>query len=517
MKKVTCIIFVILFLLLLLANNMINAKRILVIMSAPFKSHQIVYRSLCLALHKRGHELVVFTTHPMKNSTLKNYTEISMPYYSVVEQYKRKASQMPMLELIRHVSKLTTESIKMLFNDPKFKEFYNCNQKFDAIIIEQAGYIALNAIAHKFDAPLIGILSLGLHNYHRYIFNSPILSSHLSNWEFNTLSGDQLSIWQRLWNFIGTWRIIHFLINEYTMENQEVVQEYLGKDVPNVINIMKNMSVMLVNENPIYAYSRPEQSNIIFFSGIHIQKTPPPLPNDLRQFLDDATEGYIYVSFGTTITCDALPKEMLRNFVKVFSKLPYKIVWKFECELPGKLDNAFISKWVLQQGVLAHPNIKLFIYQGGLQSTEEALHYAVPLLGIPIVPEQECRILRLVSLGAAVRIKLHEITEEYLNSAIRRILNNKSYKERIMYLSALFKDRPYDSLENVIWWIEYVMRHKGINHLRFNDSDKPWYQRYDMDVIALLSITLFMMECVIALIVIQIIRFILYCLKLSSR
>lgn len=59
------------------------------------------------------------------------------------------------------------------------------------------------------------------------------------------------------------------------------------------------------------------------------------------------------MSLGTVTTCHTLPKETLGNFVEVFSKLSYKIVWKFECdELPGKLDNAFISEWFLQQGVL---------------------------------------------------------------------------------------------------------------------------------------------------------------------
>lgn len=74
---------------------------------------------------------------------------------------------------------------------------------------------------------------------------------------------------------------------------------------------------------------------------------------DLEQFLDNALEGFIYVSFGTITTCHNLPKETLKNFIEVFSKLPYKIVWKFECdELPGKLHNVFISKWFLQQGIL---------------------------------------------------------------------------------------------------------------------------------------------------------------------
>lgn len=87
----------------------------------------------------------------------------------------------------------------------------------------------------------------------------------------------------------------------------------------------------------------------------------------------------------------------------------------------------------------------------------------------------------------------------------------------MVYLSSVFKDQPYNSTENVIWWIEFVMRHKNANHLRFSDSDKPWYQRYDMDIIALLSTVLFIMECLTALIIIQIVRFILNNIVLSSR
>ncbi|KAL6257012.1 hypothetical protein P5V15_011948 [Pogonomyrmex californicus] len=518
MREVTCTMFVVLFLCILLTSNTASAKRIFVIMVAPFESHLTVHRSLCLALHKRGHELVVLTTHPIKDSTLQNYTEIAISQHVAINEQFKRISQMPLIEFLKNIARLANKHVRLLFKDPDFIKFYNSNEKFDAIIIEQISCYVINVLAHKFNAPLIGTLTLGLHNYHRYIFGGPILSSHPSNWEFDVLSEEQPSIWQRLWNFIDTWRTIYFYINEAIGDGDEIAKEYFGNDIPKIADIMKNMSLMLVNEHPIYTYPRPEQPNVMFFSGIHIQKTPPSLPNDLGQFLDNATEGFIYVSFGTTcITCHFLPKEMLENFVQVFSKLPYKIVWKFECELPRKLDNVFISKWFLQQGVLAHPNIKLFITQGGLQSTEEAFHYAVPLLGIPIISEQGNRIRRLVSLGVAKQIKLHEITQENLNSTIHEIINNKSYKERMMYLSFLFKDRPYDSLENVIWWIEYVMRHKGINHLQFSESDKPWYERYDMDVIAFLSIILFIINCAIALIIIQIIHFILRKTILPSR
>lgn len=84
-----------------------------------------------------------------------------------------------------------------------------------------------------------------------------------------------------------------------------------------------------------------------------------------------------------------------------------------------------------------------------------------------------------------------------------------SYKEKMTYLSSLSKDQPYDGMENAIWWVEFAMRHKEVNSFRFSESDTPWYQRYDIDIIALLAITLFILTCIIILIIFKICKFIL--------
>ncbi|XP_011694177.1 PREDICTED: UDP-glucuronosyltransferase-like [Wasmannia auropunctata] len=513
MWKIICKVFIVSSLWFLIASNITSADRILMLMPTSFYSHQIIFQSLCLALSKRGHELTIVTSISLKDLITKNYTEIYLADLKhQTNEYIDNSLEMKTSDLLKFAWKMSHRGSIETFNNSEFKEIYrhDSNKKFDAVILEVLCYPSLAVIAHRFNAPLIGLLPLGIHNYHRYLFGSPIFSSHPSNWELDVLVDENPSIWQRLWYFIDTWRLVYFWMNDYATVEQEIVEKYLGNDVPSIIDVMKNMSLLLVNENPVLAYPKPEQPNAIFFNGIHIQNPPPTLPKNLQQFLDDAMEGFIYVSFGTMATCRNLPKETLRNLVEVFSKLPYKIVWKFECdELPGKLDNAFISNWFLQQSVLAHPNIKLFIYQGGAQSTEEAVHYAVPILGIPTIFEQEKRVHRLVSFGVAECIQLNDLTKERLDSAIYQILDDKSYKEKMVYLSSLAKDQPYNNTENVIWWIEFVMRHKGIDHLRFSDSDKPWYQRYDMDIVALLALTLFIMECVIALIVIKIIRFIL--------
>jgi len=80
------------------------------------------------------------------------------------------------------------------------------------------------------------------------------------------------------------------------------------------------------------------------------------------------------------------------------------------------------------------------------------------------------------------------------------------YKDRMLALRALTKDKPYDSLENVIWWIEFVMRHNGAPHLRFNGVDTAWYQQFDLDVIVFLTITSFLVLCAILSIVGWILR-----------
>lgn len=84
----------------------------------------------------------------------------------------------------------------------------------------------------------------------------------------------------------------------------------------------------------------------------------------------------------------------------------------------------FISDFIVFRFV-AHPNIKLFIYQGGLQSTEEAVYYAVPLIGLPILADQFAQINKMVSLGVAKHLNIMDISTENLNASIIDMLTDK--------------------------------------------------------------------------------------------
>lgn len=111
--------------------------------------------------------------------------------------------------------------------------------------------------------------------------------------------------------------------------------------------------------------------------------------------------------------------------MNAFSELPYKVLWKFEAEeMEGKPDNVKISKWLPQQDVLGHPNIKLFITQAGYLSTEEAVVNRVPLLALPFFADQMLNARRYVALGIGSMLDFQTITKEIFKKAILEVIHN---------------------------------------------------------------------------------------------
>jgi glucuronosyltransferase len=61
-----------------------------------------------------------------------------------------------------------------------------------------------------------------------------------------------------------------------------------------------------------------------------------------------------------------------------------------------------------------------------------------------------------------------------------------SYKENAMRLSRIHHDQPVKPLDRAVFWIEFVMRHKGAKHLRVAAHDLSWFQYHSLDVIGFL-------------------------------
>lgn len=145
----------------------------------------------------------------------------------------------------------------------------------------------------------------------------------------------------------------------------------------------------------------------------------------MKTFLDNATEGVVYFSLGSNVKSKSLPEKTKDILLNTFAKLPYKILWKFEDDhLENKPENVKIVRWLPQQDLLGHPNIKLFITQGGLQSLEEALFNSVPMLVIPFMADQYVNSRRVEKLGVGLRMDFITLSENMLLSSILEIIDN---------------------------------------------------------------------------------------------
>lgn len=164
----TCVFAIIVFLCVIVQHNVTHAKRILIISMFPSYSHQISYRGLCLELHRQGHEIVIVTTDPIKNSSLTNYTEIDLNYfYNGFPEYvtlpytsiTTASIKLQLLEVERTVIWVASHILtREVFKNPEVKKLYaaSSNEHFDAVIVAQGPAISMNAFAYRFNAPLIG-------------------------------------------------------------------------------------------------------------------------------------------------------------------------------------------------------------------------------------------------------------------------------------------------------------------------------------------------------------------------
>lgn len=79
-----------------------------------------------------------------------------------------------------------------------------------------------------------------------------------------------------------------------------------------------------------------------------------------------------------------------------------------------------------QQSIFsAHPNIKVFVTQGGLQSAEEAIVNGVPIVGIPFISDQPQNVAAFVTKGMGIRLNSESLTKTNLRDAIIEVAENK--------------------------------------------------------------------------------------------
>ncbi|VEN54708.1 unnamed protein product [Callosobruchus maculatus] len=495
-----------------------EAARILATVFTPSYSHQITFRPLWKELSKRGHHVTLLTTNPMKDPSLSNIREIDLSgSYAVMEKYgasEALTNQTDKLKAIKMYMGALAKTADWQLGHPDVQKIVkNQNEKFDLIITEVV-YPTHMGFVDRFKVPFIGVASFDQERSHRRIGNlvHPIIFP-----DGSLPFVPPLTFKERLISIFYT--VVMWFCTEWWLypDQTAVARKHLGKEIRNLEEIEADMSFLFVTLNPALTKVRPIGLNTIVISGMHLQE-PKPLPKDLKQYMDDAKEGVIYFSLGTNVKDDLLDSKIKSALLETFAELPYKILWKYEGSAIANLPkNVKIMKWIPQQDLLGHKNIKLFITQCGLQSLEEAVVNGVPMVAIPFIPEQRRNARMLVEKGIGLSLDKDNVTKEALKDAILEVVKNTKFKRNVVELGNLSKDMERPGLEKAVWWIEYCLRNKGAKHLKSPATELPLYQFFLLDVIATVFAVLLTLVIIAFLFMKIIIRFVRFIMRIVCR
>ncbi|CAG4958600.1 unnamed protein product [Colias eurytheme] len=472
---------------LALTTTVCKSAKILCVFPAPVYSHQIVFRPFVEELARRGHEVTFITPHPMQES-VQNLKQISIQ--ASIEDIKFAALKDELKDADDIVSqqKVAFRAIyktfdRILGND--LKDFVNSKENFDIVLVEAC--VRLNLMfGHIFKAPVIQVSSFG------GVFDTfemvgaathPLLYPLAIREKFKNLT-----YVDKIHEVVGLYDVVK-VYEDCEKPEDDLLKKHLGSDFPSLKDLKQNVDMVFLNVYPIWDSNRPVPPNVVYLGGLHLRKVKN-LPKDLKAKLDAAKNGAIYMSFGSTINSSMFNMAKLNMFLRVVSKLPYTVFLKWDADVDNVPENVVVGKWFPQRDLLKHPSIKLFITQGGLQSTDEAIDAGVPLVGVPILWDQWLNVDKIVELGIGVMCNIRDVTEDSFRAAIdtvlkdRRaaidtVLKDRRYKENIDNLRTVINDQPQTALERAVWWTEYVIRHKGAKHLRspaFDMSAKDYYE-----------------------------------------
>ncbi|XP_037927687.1 UDP-glucosyltransferase 2 [Teleopsis dalmanni] len=489
----------------------VNSINILGLYTSHSPSHLIVHMSVAKALAEKGHNVTVVSSLEPK-VTHKNINHIVIPAPKegmealdkmMSEIAKKKNS---IFSTVRDLLGSMSIMLELQFDamkDKRFTALYeNPDNKFDVVIL---GFFMNDfqlGVAARFKAPIIVEWTAASNDLiDRYVGNPPEIS-YVSSMSATTTPGVPMTFLQRLKNvferifFRGVELIINNLMRRYYRDL------YPRENFPTYDEMKKNVSMIFTNSHFSEGLIRPNVPAVVEMGGIQIKDKPDPLPKDIDDLMNASKEnGAILFSLGSNLKSDFINPNTNKIIYNVLSKLKQNVIWKWEDldNTPGKASNIIYKKWLPQDDILAHPNLKLFITHAGKGGIAEAQYHGVPMVALPCFADQSKNAEYMEQSGYGVQLDMLSLTEEALTKALQEVLSNPIYKKNINKFSELYRDRPMSAKQSVVYWTEYVARHHGAVHMQSPLVHLNTIQYLALDVFAVIFIALYIVWRIIKL------------------
>ena len=495
MHRLTLVVLVV----LLCSSPLVNGGKVLVY---PVDgSHWINMKVLIEELHSRGHEISV--VRPSDSWYIKpespHYKSITINSTAGFDEerfgsfvttmlnmrrdgaslWSRISLEYELVEQFYQMNKQVLQMVGAMFEDTKLMQSLR-DAKYDLVLTDPAigGGVLL---AHRLGLPLVLNVRWTVQGEgHQAIAPSPFSYVPIPGTELS----DKMTFSQRVKNFL--YYLFTCFQIWYVNDTNYIpfVHHYFGKDV-HYMELFQAADIWLMRNDFTFEFPRPTMPNIVYMSGFQC-KPSKPLSKELEDFVQSSGEhGVIVMTLGTLVA--KLPEDITEDIAAAFAQLPQKVIWRHKGKKPSTLgNNTLLLDWLPQNDLLGHPKTRLFVAHGGTNGMQEAIYHGVPLVGLPLMFDQQDNFFRMKARGVAKVLDIATVNKHSFLEAVKEVLYEPSYREKMTTLSNLHRDQPMKPLDRAMFWIEFVMRHKGAKHLRTESYKMSRIQYHSIDVVAFL-------------------------------
>uniref|UniRef100_A0A2A4J325 Glucuronosyltransferase n=1 Tax=Heliothis virescens TaxID=7102 RepID=A0A2A4J325_HELVI len=488
----------------------VESLKVLVCFHMPVKSLSILGTGVVRHLLNAGHEVTYITVYPLKNPPTKNFRQIDISKNIELVAHDETLTMGYVLEHqiekngAYQIQVFAEENARLTFNNENMKKLIqDPNEKFDVVVCDLLESEVYAGLAVLYECPMVWLYSMGAH------WQVLRLIDHGTNPAFTPdyLSPNNLplsfserveELWARVrWQFLKT-----FITQPRERKMYEEIFGPLvarrGRTLPDYEDVIYNASLIFGNEHNAIRDRPATPQNFKYIGGFHIEDPVKPLPKHLQELMDNSKHSVIYFSMGSFLQSTSLPRKLVVELLNMFGELKQTVIWKYETNLTDIPKNVHIVNWAPQPSILAHPNLKMFITHGGLLSSLEAVHFGVPIIGVPVFFDQFTNINKAVVNGFALRVNLDYDLPNGLRSAIKVMLNDNRYSQKVKEMSSIYHDRLAKPGDEIVHWVEHVVRTRGSHHLRSPAFYVPLYQRLYLDLLALILAAIYVIKQLLA-------------------
>ncbi|EMP40818.1 2-hydroxyacylsphingosine 1-beta-galactosyltransferase [Chelonia mydas] len=500
-----------------------RAAKVVVVPPIMFESHLYIFKALASALHEQGHQTVFLLSEgrhipPSDHYRLQRYPGIFNSSTSddflqskMRRIFSGRLTALELFDILDHYSK----NCDMIVGNQNLMHVLK-QEKFDLLLVdpnEMCGFVIAHLLGVKY-----AVFSTGL--WYPAEVGAPAPLSYVP--EFNSLLTDHMNLLERIKNTV-IYLVSRFGVNFLVLPKYErIMQKHKVVPERSMYDLVHESSLWMLCTDIALEFPRPTLPNVVYVGGI-LTKPASPLPEgstnakrlkttdldpvvleciqkntfqylilivrkrsqwelrvavpadvqDLQTWVNGANEnGFVLVSFGAGVKY--LSEDIANKLAYALARLPQRVIWRVTAVL------VCIRK---KKRSTCHANIKAFLSHGGLNSIFETMYHGVPVVGIPLFGDHYDTMTRVQAKGMGILLNWKTITEDELYEALVKVINDPSYRQRARKLSEIHKDQPGHPVNRTVYWINYILRHNGAQHLRAAVYTISFYQYFLLDIV----------------------------------